>query len=634
MQHSKTSAVPLTRKSSSGSKNKKKNRSNDKAKVNGSSTASSSSAPPGFATTGKKAQSSEKQERFLRHRALFAFRFLVGKAVDVQLTDGSTFVGILDCIDPDSFSIVLKNTQCKGESAKPLEAGSTVIFTRAQIAHLCTTGVINYNESSFGGAFASGGFRTDTEISGRGADHLFGRELQTASSWLDPALDTGDLEDPRNRSNGKGGWNQFEVNEKLFGVVSSFDENLYTTKLDKTKISTEQSKQAERLAREIERQTTSNFHLQEERGQALPQEEHDEEARYSSVHRLQPDPRAPGAYVPPALRNAPSSGVSSKKAGQNHQASHTASSAQHAENQPNRQDGGNSKKKDSSKPMSFGDVVRGRSGASPQAENGATVKKEASNANDAVMSEAKPSPKSTVDKNAKATDANRETKSDKEGKPNVETKQSPKPSTTPAPKKGLNPNAKEFKLSATAAEFTPKFFSQQPPQSSTYRNQGPPMGHQPYGHHPVGNPMYAPMPEEWGVYEGGVMMEESEMHSHMYMNYAMPMAPGAHMVGHPMYPMMANPANARGGNNQRGPGAYGYGQAPYNARFYPQNAPGMPYPAGAPQPPLPRDPSPGGSAGSSTPAPSSATGPSTPSQPPAALDATPTPPAKKESTTK
>lgn len=82
------------------------------------------------------------------------------------------------------------------------------------------------------------------------------------------------------------GWNQFDANEKLFGVVSSFDENLYTTKLDKTKIPNDLSRQAERIAMEIERQTTSNFHLQEERGQANAQRDGlDEEARYSSVDR-------------------------------------------------------------------------------------------------------------------------------------------------------------------------------------------------------------------------------------------------------------------------------------------------------------------------------------------------------------
>lgn len=96
---------------------------------------------------------------------------------------------------------------CQSESEEPFESGSTVIFKRLQVAHLSADGVVNYNDSSFGAGIpvsaASGAIRTDTEISGRQPEHLFGRELQAASSWLDPQLDSGDLEDPRRRSAGK-----------------------------------------------------------------------------------------------------------------------------------------------------------------------------------------------------------------------------------------------------------------------------------------------------------------------------------------------------------------------------------------------------------------------------------------------
>lgn len=93
----------------------------------------------------------------------------------------------------------------------------------------------------------------------------------------------------------QGSWNQFEANEKLFGVKSTFDENLYTTKLDREKLSLEQSREAERIAKEIERQTSSNFHLQEERGQKL-QHDMDEEALYSSVDRKDGSPSSAGEF--------------------------------------------------------------------------------------------------------------------------------------------------------------------------------------------------------------------------------------------------------------------------------------------------------------------------------------------------
>lgn len=91
----------------------------------------------------------------------------------------------------------------QSEQGEAFQTGSTVIFKRGQIAHVTVDGTVNYHESAFGTAgasAASSGFRTDTEISGRQHEHLFGRELQAASSWLDPQLDSGELEDPRRRS--------------------------------------------------------------------------------------------------------------------------------------------------------------------------------------------------------------------------------------------------------------------------------------------------------------------------------------------------------------------------------------------------------------------------------------------------
>ena len=79
-----------------------------------------------------------------------------------------------------------------------------------------------------------------------------------------------------------GNWDQFAANQEKFGVKTSFDENLYTTKLDRDKIDQAKFKQAERIAREIEGQTTSNIHLAEERNQKLALD-FDEEDLYSGV---------------------------------------------------------------------------------------------------------------------------------------------------------------------------------------------------------------------------------------------------------------------------------------------------------------------------------------------------------------
>jgi len=59
------------------------------------------------------------------------------------------------------------------------------------------------------------------------------------------------------------GWDQFETNEMLFGVKSTFDEELYTTKLEKGPQIRELEKQALRIAREIEGEETQDLHLAE-----------------------------------------------------------------------------------------------------------------------------------------------------------------------------------------------------------------------------------------------------------------------------------------------------------------------------------------------------------------------------------
>jgi PAB1-binding protein PBP1 len=62
-------------------------------------------------------------------------------------------------------------------------------------------------------------------------------------------------------SSGHGGWNQFTVNEKLFGVKTGFDEELYTTKLDRSAADfAEREKKAQALANEIMRVRSDTHH--------------------------------------------------------------------------------------------------------------------------------------------------------------------------------------------------------------------------------------------------------------------------------------------------------------------------------------------------------------------------------------
>lgn len=81
-------------------------------------------------------------------------------------------------------------------------------------------------------------------------------------------------------------WDQFETNEALFGVKSTFDEELYTTKLERGPQMRELEREAMRIAREIEGEDTQDLHLAEERGIHLNEDfDIDEETKFSSVFR-------------------------------------------------------------------------------------------------------------------------------------------------------------------------------------------------------------------------------------------------------------------------------------------------------------------------------------------------------------
>ena len=79
---------------------------------------------------------------------------------------------------------------------------------------------------------------------------------------------------------GMGKFDQFAVNERKFGVKSTYDETLYTTKLDKSKLSKQQKQKAERQAREILSKSSTNVHAMEDRGKSV---NGDEEALYGAV---------------------------------------------------------------------------------------------------------------------------------------------------------------------------------------------------------------------------------------------------------------------------------------------------------------------------------------------------------------
>ncbi|CAJ0843887.1 10321_t:CDS:10, partial [Entrophospora sp. SA101] len=81
-------------------------------------------------------------------------------------------------------------------------------------------------------------------------------------------------------------WDQFAANEQLFGIATDFNEEIYTTKLDRSKADfKEREKAAIALANEINRTATTNTHMLEERGCIIDENQMDEEERYGAVIR-------------------------------------------------------------------------------------------------------------------------------------------------------------------------------------------------------------------------------------------------------------------------------------------------------------------------------------------------------------
>ena len=118
---------------------------------------------------------------------------------------------------------------------------------------------------------STSGFRTDADISGN--VNVRERQLQR---W-NPSTDI-DADLSLESSTSGGEWDQFKANEQLFGLKSDYDENIYTTTIDRSNPSyREREARAQRIAQEIEGSSTTNAHIREERGITDEDDKLDEE---------------------------------------------------------------------------------------------------------------------------------------------------------------------------------------------------------------------------------------------------------------------------------------------------------------------------------------------------------------------
>ena len=430
----------------------------------------------------------------LRERFIGLSLNMVGQKVVVSQTNGAVFEGIFHTFSP--FAGLPAETKNKyvikacrvikqpEDKRSKLEDQATVIVSADKVACLTVkslridtlTGNNNNNNKNGGQSnkkSAADAFRTDTEISGGRMDR--NREFVAAgSAWTSAAGgggggnsraealmgDEGASSKRNNRGfnsapNSKAGgleesigeWDQFRANQELFNVKGNYDENLYTTELDKSQMNKEQLAEAERLAREIESTTTSNIHLAEERGQIL-QGDYDEEDLYSGVLK--------DGSVKPVIRSKANADAGKGKAAAPKKMNYAAAAAKADVGKKVAPPGFASKAKGSTLEKA---TDKEPAKVTPEDEKKTTTKdtaeaapatKEAGKANTEEKKDVKAGVKPTDEKEADKIEDS--TKGATKGAKSEE-----KPAEAPAPKPAskLNANAKEFTLNPSAKTFTP-----------------------------------------------------------------------------------------------------------------------------------------------------------------------------------
>ncbi|KAJ6036160.1 SM domain found in ataxin-2 [Penicillium herquei] len=262
---------------------------------------------------------SNTPENHAHDRLVFLFASFIGLNTTITTKNGDKYTGIFSSstLEPSESSFSLKMVQRVSDDNQSKTNGVSQVaspylgtgidhamaFDIRDVADISVPNVVPA-EVSVKESNGTAGFRTDTDISGNLA--VRERTLQRwepAETDIHLSLDSG--------AGGSSGWDQFEANERLFGAKTNYDENIYTTVLDRSDPAFRQKQvEAARIAREIEGSDVDNPHMREERGLVAPATgDDDEEAKYSGVQR---ENKAfppllsgqPNKYTPPGRRQA------------------------------------------------------------------------------------------------------------------------------------------------------------------------------------------------------------------------------------------------------------------------------------------------------------------------------------------
>jgi hypothetical protein len=246
-----------------------------------------------------------------KDRLIFTLSALKGYSVDVQLTSGVLLNGVLADTREIEKHIVLAYAWTRfltprgpnGEEPKKAPRKKPEKLKKVPLEDIAWIQAFNVGMSDL--ALGPSRMNDMNDFTDVGISKGATGQNRTLVAWTpgddDTSANVGGLEDGQGggRSSGrfdtKGGawgrkappgqWDQFAANKQLFGVETKFDESVYTTQIDKSKIRISEQ-EAARIAREIEGKVSSNPHVAEERNQKLISDfDDDEEAKYSSVSR-------------------------------------------------------------------------------------------------------------------------------------------------------------------------------------------------------------------------------------------------------------------------------------------------------------------------------------------------------------
>ncbi|KAK6339044.1 hypothetical protein TWF696_009838 [Orbilia brochopaga] len=278
---------------------------------------------PNAASNHKKPTETDTPDKHMNDRTIYLLANCVGKKVTATTKSGSQFSGIFAGASTNGdFGCVIKFAkQVRGPQGEEDQITSgyfgggpekAMVIEAKDLMDLEATEVVLDSLEASSNQNGTGQFKTDVDISGN--QPIRERELQR---WqADDSALGGGLDDSMDSHGPEKKWDQFETNERLFGLKSDFDENIYTTRIDTSHpMHKQREAAAAKIAREIESSSGSgaglSAHQAEERGLKVDDSGIDEEDKYSSVQRAPAQTTATTTAAPAASSSSSASASTS-----------------------------------------------------------------------------------------------------------------------------------------------------------------------------------------------------------------------------------------------------------------------------------------------------------------------------------